>query len=319
MKKEIFKYNKINLNIDDYKTISEISQGKFSTVYLVENKKTKKVYAAKIYRKNDMIIQNCLHRISWELKIVSNLNNNYFPKFLGTAQDTKKFYFLMEYFPGGDFFYWEKKINDISDETCQFYMGQILLMIETLHNQNIIYRDLKPENIILNIDGYLRLIDFGSAIALSNKTTKTFTLTGSPEFMAPEILLKKGHNFSVDFWSFGIFIYEFITKENPFYHIDPMESYAKIIKAQFKFPKNFPGFAKNLIRKLLVSNPKKRLGNLKGGIQDIKNHGFFSQTKWEDLKNQKIKPPFTPVSYTHLRAHETDSYLVCRLLLEKKK
>jgi protein-serine/threonine kinase len=292
--KELMKYKKNRLQIENYKILDDISQGKFSSVHLVQHKTNKRIFAMKIIKKNDMIVQDCIHRISSELKIISNLNKFYFPKFIGTAQNRKKFYIIMEYFPGGDFYYWEKRITDVSDKTCQFYMGQILLMIEYLHNNNILYRDFKPENIILHIDGYLRLIDFGSAVELPMKFAKTFSVTGTPEFMAPEMLLKKGHTIAVDFWAFGILIYEFITKQHPFYDSDPMESYTRIIKAQYTFPKNFPPFAKSLIKKLLVNDPKKRLGVLDKGIEKIRNHPFFSQTNWEDLENKKITPPFTP-------------------------
>lgn len=291
---ELMKYHKKRLDLKDYKILNDISQGKYSSVHLIQHKTNKKIYAMKVLKKKDMIVQECIHRISCELIIISNLNKFYFPKFVGTVQNKKKFYIIMEYFPGGDFYYWEKKITDISDKTCQFYMGQIVLMLDYLHNQNIIYRDLKPENIILHVDGYLRLIDFGSAIVLPTKFAKTFSVTGTPEFMAPELLLKNGHTLSVDFWAFGIILYEFITKQNPFYESDPMDSYTRIIKAQYKFPKNFPPFAKDLIKKLLVKDPKKRLGARKDGVNKLKSHSFFSQTNWEELENKKVTPPFLP-------------------------
>lgn len=288
------KYLKKRLKLKEFRVLEEISQGKFSTVHQLEHRQSKKVYAAKIFRKKDMIIQKCMRRISWELKILSNLKSFFFPKLVGTAQNKRYFYLIMDFVPGGDFFYWEKKITDISDKTCQFYMGQVLLMLDALHSRNVIYRDLKPENLILSIDGYLRLVDFGSAVHVASNSSKTYSLTGTPEFMAPEMILKQGHTLAVDFWALGILIYEFITKENPFYDSDPMVSYTKIIKSEFKFPKNFPSFAKNLIRKLLTKNTKKRLGTLKNGVDDIKNHAFFSDTNWKELSEQKTKPPFIP-------------------------
>jgi serine/threonine protein kinase len=293
-RKEIMKYHAKKVQLKDYKILDEISQGKFSRIFMVEHRSTKKLYVAKVFNKNDMIIQKCIHRISWELKILSNINSGFFPKFLGTAQNKKQFYLFMEYFPGGDFFYWEKKITDISPKTSQFYMSQLVLMLEKLHAQKIIYRDLKPENIILNIDGYLRLVDFGSAVALENYFSKTYSVTGTPEFSAPELILNKGHSIAIDLWSLGVMIYEFISKENPFYEKDPMTSYTRIIKAQFSFPKHFGSPEKSLIKKLLVVQPKKRLGFGKNGIQDLKKHPFFSQTDWTQIEEKRAKAPVIP-------------------------
>lgn len=294
MKNEQMKYKKSQIKMKDYEVLEDISQGKFSTVHQLEHKASKKILALKKFRKKDMIIQNCMHRISWELRILSNLNHPSFPRLHGTSQNKRYFHIVMDFIPGGDLFYWEKKIEDVSDKSSQFYMGQVVLMLEHLHDKNIVYRDLKPENLILSIDGYFRLVDFGSAICLPSKMTKTYSLTGTPEFMAPEMILKNGHTISVDFWALGILIYEFISKENPFYDTDPLESYTRIIKSQFKFPKNFSGSAKNLIRKLLVKDPRKRLGCFKTGIEDIKKHVFFSETNWEELAKKKTKPPFIP-------------------------
>lgn len=294
MDKEKMKYIKKKLNPSEFKKICDLSQGKFSSIYLVEKTTTRKLLVAKVFNKNDMIVRNCKHRISWELKILSNLDSPYFPSFIGTSQTSRTFTIYMEYFPGGDFYYWEKRIGDTSPKTSQFYMSQLVIILDQLHSQNIVYRDLKPENIILHIDGYLRLVDFGSAIALPSFTSKTYSITGTPEFSAPEIILNHGHSIAADFWSLGVMIYEFISKENPFYEKDPMISYSRIAKGQIFFPKGFPSQAKDIVRKLMVVTPKKRLGVLSNGIDGVKEHAFFKGTDWDDMANKNVKAPLRP-------------------------
>ena len=153
-------------------------------------------------------------------------------------------------------------------------------MFEYLHSKNIIYRDLKPENLLINPNGYLKLIDFGFAKVVEGRT---YTLCGTPEYLAPEILLNKGHGRSVDWWTLGIFIYELIVGIDPFSDDDPMYIYQRILKGKIRFPKNFDINARSLVKHLLKADLSRRYGNLKNGINDIKNHRWFSNLNWELL------------------------------------
>ena len=164
-------------------------------------------------------------------------------------------------------------------------------MFEYLHSKNIVYRDLKPENILIKEDGYLKLTDFGFAKYVEGRT---YTLCGTPEYLAPEILLNKGHGKPVDWWCLGILLYEmlagnFLRDNNnyigidPFNSEDPMEIYQKILKGKVKFPRAFDKGAKSLVKHLLVADLTKRFGNLKGGSKDIKNHRFFKKLDFEAL------------------------------------
>jgi len=135
-------------------------------------------------------------------------------------------------------------------------------MFEYLHSKNVVYRDLKPENILLRDDGYLKLTDFGFAKYVEGRT---YTLCGTPEYLAPEILLNKGHGKPVDWWCLGILLYEMLAGIDPFNDEDPMAIYQKILKGKVKFPRNFDRGAKSLVKHLLVADLTKRFGNLKGG------------------------------------------------------
>jgi protein kinase A len=164
-------------------------------------------------------------------------------------------------------------------------------MFEYLHSKNIIYRDLKPENILIDKTGYLKLTDFGFAKICEGRT---YTLCGTPEYLAPEILLNKGHGKPVDWWTFGVLVYEMCAGIDPFNDEDPMLIYQKILKGKLKFPTTFNSNAKSLVKHLLESDLSKRYGNLKGGVADIKNHRFFKGLDWNNLVEMKITPSYLP-------------------------
>lgn len=173
----------------------------------------------------------------------------------------------------------------------RFYASQITLMFEYLHNKNIIYRDLKPENLLIDKLGYLMLTDFGFA---KEVTSRTYTLCGTPEYLAPEILLQKGHGKAVDWWCLGIIIYEMLVGIDPFNDDDPMRIYQNILETKIRFPSCFNKNAKSLVRHLLVKDLAKRYGNLKNGVKDIKEHRWFKEVNWEDTLKKNVKPPYFP-------------------------
>lgn len=164
-------------------------------------------------------------------------------------------------------------------------------MFEFLHSKNIIYRDLKPENILIDRAGYLKLTDFGFAKVCEGRT---YTLCGTPEYLAPEILLNKGHGKPVDWWTFGVLLYEMLAGIDPFNDEDPMLIYQKILKGKIKFPSSFLPNAKSLVKHILEQDLSKRYGNLKRGVDDIKNHRLFKGIDWNLILTYKIKAPYLP-------------------------
>ncbi|XP_069158127.1 cAMP-dependent protein kinase catalytic subunit 3 isoform X2 [Procambarus clarkii] len=179
--------------------------------------------------------------------------------------------------------------------SSSFYASEIVSALEYLHSLSVVYRDLKPENLLLDQDGHLKITDFGFAKKL---TDRTWTLCGTPEYLAPEIIQSKGHNKAVDWWALGILIYEMLAGYPPFFDDNPFGIYEKILGGRVEWPRHLDTSAKDLIKKLLTQDRTKRLGNMKNGADDVKRHRFFKNIDWEDVYHKQLKPPIVPkVSY----------------------
>ena len=230
------------------------------------------------------------HVIS-EFSILRIINHPFLVNLLGYTQDDRYLYFLLEFVQGGELFTYLRNIGKLEVNHACLYAGQIVSMFEYLHSLNIVYRDLKPENLLIGSDGYLKLTDFGFAKVIEGRT---YTLCGTPEYLAPEILLNKGHGKPVDWWTLGIIIYEMLAGIDPFSDEDPMAIYQKILKGKLKFPRSFDDHGKSLVKHLLVADLTKRFGNMKGGVNDIKNHRFFNGFDWTRLLQKALHMPFVP-------------------------
>lgn len=184
-----------------------------------------------------------------------------------------------------------RQVRRFEFKTAMLYSAEILSCLEYLHSKDYVYRDLKPENVLFAEDGHLRLCDFGFA---KHVPDRTWTLCGTPEYMAPEIILGKGHDKAVDYWSLGIFIFELLAGYPPFFGPDSISVYENVLDGVYYFPDSFNVASKSLITSLLNRTRSKRLGNLVGGIRDIKIHEFFAELNWDDLLAGKIPAPPIP-------------------------
>lgn len=167
----------------------------------------------------------------------------------------------------------------------------MICALEYIHSNNIIFRDLKPENLLIDKNGYLKLIDFGFAKVVKSRT---YTLCGTPEYFAPEMLLNLGHGKAADWWAVGVLLYEMIVGVDPFNDEDPMTIYRNILKARLKFSSKVSSKAKSLIKHLIVVDLTKRYGNLKNGVDDIKNHKLFNELDFNKLLIKKLLPTYIP-------------------------
>ncbi|XP_027014773.1 cAMP-dependent protein kinase catalytic subunit alpha isoform X3 [Tachysurus fulvidraco] len=244
--------------LDDFDRLKTLGTGSFGRVMLVKHKGTEQFYAMKI---------------------------------LDKQKDNSNLYMVMEYVPGGEMFSHLRRIGRFSEPHARFYAAQIVLTFEYLHSLDLIYRDLKPENLLIDQHGYIQVTDFGFAKRVKGRT---WTLCGTPEYLAPEIILSKGYNKAVDWWALGVLIYEMAAGYPPFFADQPIQIYEKIVSGKVRFPSHFSSDLKDLLRNLLQVDLTKRYGNLKNGVNDIKNHKWFATTDWIAIYERKVEAPFIP-------------------------
>lgn len=277
--------------LEDYTIKQTVGTGSFGRVKLVFHAKENKYFALKILKKIEIMKLKQVDHILSEISILNSIDHPFLVRMTGITQNERYLYIVLEYVQGGELFTYLRTVQSLRNEEAVFYAGQVCLMFEYLHSKSIVYRDLKPENLLIDSQGYLKLTDFGFAKVIEGRT---YTLCGTPEYLAPEILLQKGHGKPVDWWCLGILIYEMLVGIDPFSDEEPMAVYQNILKGKIKFPSNFSSDAKSLVKHLLVADLGKRYGNLKGGVNDIKEHRWFNAFDWKKLIDRQLKPPFVP-------------------------
>lgn len=278
-------------DFDIGKTLGTGSFGRVRFVTWTKGNQDVDFYAMKMLKKSAIIRLKQVDHINSEKDILLSLEHPFIVNLFGTFHDTRFLYLLLEYVVGGEFFTHLRKAGRFSNDDSKFYSACITCIFDYCHGKNIIYRDLKPENVLLARDGYLKLTDFGFAKIIEYRT---YTLCGTPEYIAPEVLLNKGHGKPVDWWTLGILVYEMIVGYPPFVDEDPMGIYQKILSGKIVFPKFFDKNAKVLVKKLLTADLGKRFGNLKNGVDDIKNAKWFADLHWDNLLGREIAAPYKP-------------------------
>ena len=283
---------KVTLN--DFKILKVLGRGTFGKVCLVQYKLTKKYYAMKIMRKNVILENGQVKNTLLEKNILQNLNYQFLVGMDFCFQTQERIYFVMNFIRGGELFKHLTNCKFFPEAKAKFYSAIIGLALEYLHTHGIVYRDIKPDNILIDEDGYLKLADFGMSKMIKDQE-RAFSLCGTPEYFAPEIITREGHNKAADWWSYGILLYEMLYGVSPFYSKDTEKMFDLITKSDLKFPKNIETSeeAKDLIKKLLIKNQDLRLGS-EGGFQTIKNHPFFKGFDFKALEEKKMKAPFIP-------------------------
>ncbi|KAI8084286.1 camp-dependent protein kinase 10 [Gilbertella persicaria] len=290
------------LNIRDYELIETLGTGTFGRVWLSKQKNTKKYYAIKVLKKADIVRLKQVEHINSERQVLSQLNFPFIVQLYCTFQDSQSLFMLQEYVIGGELFRHLRKAGRFPADTARFYAAEIVLALEYLHSKDIIYRDLKPENILLDNRGYVKITDFGFA---KKVVDRTWTLCGTPEYLAPEIIQSKGHSKSVDWWSLGILIFEMMAGYPPFYDDNHFGIYERILGGKVQYPNYFDSVSKDMLKKLLVIDRTRRLGNLRGGADDVKRHKWFRSTNWHGLMTKTVRAPIIPA---HSNDYDTSNF-----------
>ncbi|XP_018396749.1 PREDICTED: cGMP-dependent protein kinase, isozyme 2 forms cD4/T1/T3A/T3B isoform X2 [Cyphomyrmex costatus] len=303
-----------DVRLQDLRTIATLGVGGFGRVELVQIAgDSTRSFALKQMKKAQIVETRQQQHIMSEKRIMSEADCDFVVKLFKTFKDRKYLYMLMEACLGGELWTVLRDKGYFDDGTTRFYTACVVEAFDYLHSRNIIYRDLKPENLLLDNQGYVKLVDFGFAKRLDNGR-KTWTFCGTPEYVAPEVILNKGHDISADYWSLGVLMFELLTGTPPFTGADPMKTYNIILKGidAIEFPRSITRNAMALIKKLCRDNPAERLGYQRGGISEIQKHKWFDGFNWEGLKTRTLEPPILPrvqgaTDTTNFDAYPADS------------
>lgn len=297
--------------LNDFRLVRTLGTGTFARVCLVcpagsspqsADQSNIKYYAMKILRKTEVIKLKQIDHVRHERAILADVAGHPFITNLrATFADRDSLYMVLDYVPGGELFSYLRKFRRFDEPTARFYAAEIVLVLQYLHEDQggVAYRDLKPENLLLDADGHIKFVDFGFAKRLGNqgdRPVETYTLCGTPEYLAPEVIHNKGHTAAVDWWALGILVYEFLTGYPPFWHQNPIEIYKQIVEKPVLFPQNPPisPEAQDLILSLCTVDRSKRLGNISGGSRRVKEHPFFRDLNWDDIYHRRHRGPIIP-------------------------
>lgn len=284
---------RLPFKLSDLTMSTTVGEGSFGRVRVVKYEPFGAWYALKIMKKHDIVKLRQVDHIKSEVSILNSVFHPFIVNLLGHLQDEKKLYLLFEYVPGGELFSYLRQENTLSESSTRFYAAEILLAFEYLHSLSIVYRDLKPENILLTAKGHVKITDFGFAKIVRDRT---YTLCGTPEYLAPEIIQSKGHDKGVDWWALGILIYEMLAGYPPFLDDTPYVIYQKILAGHIEWPSHFSPEVRDLIRKLLNGDRTRRLGSLRGGAYDVKMHPWFASCikNWDYVYSCGYRAPYIP-------------------------
>ncbi|KAM7521725.1 hypothetical protein LguiA_011627 [Lonicera macranthoides] len=317
---EYMRLQRHKMGADDFELLTMIGKGAFGEVRICREKTTGHVYAMKKLKKSEMLRRGQVEHVKAERNLLAEVDSNCIVKLYCSFQDDEYLYLIMEYLPGGDMMTLLMRKDTLTDNEARFYVAETVLAIESIHKHNYVHRDIKPDNLLLDKYGHLRLSDFGLCKPLDcstleekdfsigdgangnsqaapartqqeqlqhwqkNRRTLAYSTVGTPDYIAPEVLLKKGYGLECDWWSLGAIMYEMLVGYPPFYSDDPMSTCRKIVnwKTHLKFPEEaeLSSEAKDLISKLLC-NVNQRLGSK--GAHEIKVHPWFKGIDWDRL------------------------------------
>ncbi|KAH9285207.1 Serine/threonine-protein kinase N2 [Echinococcus granulosus] len=284
------------LQIEDFRLVAVLGRGNFGKVLLAEYKLNNGYFALKTFRKVDMLRENCVDCMKIEkrvLQIVSEARHPCFVHMIACFQPQDYAVIVLDYLPGGDLMQ-HIQSGAFDEERTVFYAACVVLALEFLHLNDIMYRDLKLENLLLTGCGYLKLVDFGLCKENMGPNDKTNTFCGTPEFVAPEMITDTGYTRAVDWWCLGVLIYEMIVGKCPFRGPQEDDIYNSIVRHEPKIPLHVGPRAASIISQFMTKDPSRRLGVSAAGISDIKRHPFFSGLDFDALLANRVKPPFIP-------------------------
>jgi len=287
------------VTIEDFDFVRLVGKGAFGKVWQVRKKDTGQIFAMKVLSKKTIVEQNLVQHTVFERDVMLTCNNPFIVNLYYAFQTDDALHFVLDFVGGGSLF---TVLRDhpqgyFPESQAKFYAAEILLGLEELHRNEIVYRDLKLENILIGTDGHTVLTDFGLSAKLDKDNDKIHSFSGTAIYIAPEVLIGEGHDKNVDWWSYGVLLHLLLTGEPPFWSENRRELFEMILlqEAEIDDPLLSPE-AKDLIEKLLIKEVENRLGCTHGAVE-IKKHAFFNGINWNNVLKKKLKPPFIPSEF----------------------
>jgi len=289
------------VKIEHLKIIRTIGTGKFSRVLLCKHQNNGHYHALKLMVLEDIIRCKQVTHVESEKKILSSVSHPFIISLESSSLDTRFLYFVLPFIPGGELFSHLRAVGRFSIPVAQFFTAEVVSALSYLHSLHIVYRDLKPENILLDSKGHIKIVDFGLSKYVKHKTK---SICGTPEYVAPEILLNAvtGYGRSVDWWSLGVLVHELVTGVTPWRHPDIYTLYDKIIDQEFTWhtgdesegEDGVTETTRDFVTKLLVQDVAKRLGSGPAGSCEVKNHPWLKCLNWDEVDSGCLRPPIIP-------------------------
>ncbi|CAG9316511.1 unnamed protein product [Blepharisma stoltei] len=282
------------LRLRDFEVVRTIGTGTFARVALVrsKNQRNSPYHALKMINKETLVKLKQVEHAKAEKRVLASLDHPFIVKLINSFQDSSCLYLTLEYIPGGELFTRLRLYHHFPNDVALFYATEILLAISYMHTRDIVYRDLKPENILIDQQGHVKIADFGFCKVIP-QGERSFTLCGTPEYLAPEIIKSEGHGKAVDWWAFGILVYEMLVGNPPFYDQNPYKIYKKIVKGEFVMPELISNNAAELIARLLCINQDERLGS-NGSSEEIKGMKWFRGVDFAMVVRKEVRAPWIP-------------------------
>jgi serine/threonine protein kinase len=301
----LVKRRRLEFALRDLQLLETVGTGTFGRVRVVVHRSSGATYALKILKKSEILRLKQLDHILSEVRILGTVQHPFIVNLLGLQADERRLYMLFEYVPGGELFSYLRREGKFANDMAVFYAAEIALAFEHLHASSIVYRDLKPENLLLTARGHMKITDFGFAKVVADRT---YTLCGTPEYHAPEIIQSKGHDSGDDWWSIGILIFEMLAGHPPFFDESPYGIYQKILAGKIEWPRHFSAEARDLIKRLLTADRARRLGCTFNGAREVREHAWFARVRWDELLALATPAPYVPKVKSDCDTSQFDSY-----------